>query len=287
MDCSLTEGLTKVGHDSSGKDSSGSDDDVPLSKLVTKPHSEKKQSREKSPTVGSKAKAKSASDDSSDDEPLIKKKRVPALEKKPQKKGNTPIRSNGTSNKKADVNTDDSSDNEPLIKIAKAAKKPISVPPKKAARAKKKKASDDSDDEPLSKLVNKRERKALVTPSKIASQDTKSRRNVATKKVKYAESSSDGSDDEPLAEMKKKLTNVPKKNSTDKKTKPKLKDKPPKDSSSSDSSSDEDEDDVPLVNLISKRKKPVKKPQRRQLCPEAVPQERDENLLMKARTTNL
>ncbi|KAM6974441.1 uncharacterized protein LKV04_016083 [Tautogolabrus adspersus] len=261
MDCSLTEGLTNVGQDSSGKDGSSSDDDVPLSKLVTKPHSEKKQLREKSPTVGSKAKAKSASDDSSDDEPLIKKKRVPAPNKKPQKKGNTPIRSNGTSNKKADLNTDDSSDNEPLIKITKAAKKPISVPPKKTVRAKKKKASDDSDDEPLSKLVNKLERKARVTPSKRAIPDTKARRNVATKKVKYAESSSDGSDDEPLADMKKKLTKVPKKNSTNKKTKPKRKDKPLKDSSASDSSSDDDddEDDVPLVNLISKRQKPVKK----------------------------
>lgn len=147
------------------------------------------------------------------------------------------------------MNSDDSSDNEPLIKVpSKAAKKPLSVSPKKSVDSKKKESLEDgdsSDDVPLSelgkKLYPKRQRKAPVL---------KSKRNAARERVKYAESSSPSSDDEPLATMKRKLTKAPKEQKTSansKKTKPKPKDESPKDSSS--------DDDVPLANL--EKKKPV------------------------------
>ena len=108
-----------------------------------------------------------ASDDSSDDEPLIKMKTTAA--KKSEKNENTSPRSNGTNKKNtglyitshissvlcwiiygvdsfklvlyvtfSDLKTDDSSDNEPLMEIAKAAKKSLSVPPKKSVDTKKK-----------------------------------------------------------------------------------------------------------------------------------------------------
>ncbi|XP_073340458.1 uncharacterized protein [Pagrus major] len=196
-----------------------------------------------------------ASDVSSDDEPLINLK-ISASTKKPEKIDDTPSRANGTNNKKADLNTDESSDNEPLIKIAKAAKKPSSLSPRKSVDTKKKVSLDEddsSDDEPLSEFAkktdSKRQRKGAVTPK--ATPVTKSKRNAARKTVTYAESSSDSSDDEPLAVTKRKQTKAPKEQKNSKKTKPKVKDKSLKDSSSSD-------DDVPLSNLTAK-KKPMKK----------------------------
>lgn len=88
MACSTADLPSSVAHNSPGNSScSDDDDDVPLSKLRTKPRSEEKQSRGN--THGSNTnseKDKSVSDDSSDDEPLIKKKTIPATAKKPEKK---------------------------------------------------------------------------------------------------------------------------------------------------------------------------------------------------------
>ncbi|XP_070702215.1 nucleolar protein dao-5-like isoform X2 [Pempheris klunzingeri] len=265
MDFSTADVPANVVHDSPGKDSSSSDD-VPLSKLLTRPRSEEKREHTHSLTVSSDTKSKqdkSALDDSSDDEPLIKIKS--AQTKKPVKKDNVSPRSNGTNNKKADLNADDSSDDEPLIKIAKMSskpsKKPLSAPPKKSDESLD--SDDDSDDAPLSKLAgklhSKRQRKAPAVLSRKTTPVIKSKRNAARKKVKYAESSSESSDHETLAAMKKRLTKAPKEQKTSansRKTKAKRKDKSLKDPSTSDSSSD---DDVPLVNLVAKKKKPVKK----------------------------
>lgn len=188
MDCRTAEEPTNVGQDFSGKDSSSSDDDVPLSKLLKKPHIEKNQSHENrsSPASGSETKFKSASDDSSDDEPLIKKKKTIPAQVKNQEKKDKSSKTNGTNNKKADLKTDDSSDNEPLIKLAKpsrAANKPVSVSPKKHAK-KKDTSGDDgsSDDEPLSKLVKKLEKRVPVLQLKKVTPETKPKRNAARKK---------------------------------------------------------------------------------------------------------
>ncbi|XP_045915686.1 nucleolar protein dao-5-like isoform X3 [Micropterus dolomieu] len=270
MDCSTTDVPTNV-HDSPGKDSSSSDDDVPLSKLLKRTPSDEKQlsGNTRRLTYSSNAnskKDKSASDDS-DDEPLIKMKTISAPAKKPVRKGNTSPRSKDTNNKKAD----DSSDNEPLINIAKvsskAAKKHFSVPLKKSVDTKKKESLDDndssdhsSDDELLSELAKKLPSQHQRKASRKANPVMKSKRNAARKTVKYAESSSGGSDYEPHATIKRKWTKAPKElktSSNSKKTRQKIKNKSLKDPSSSDNSSDDD--DVPLVNLITEKKKPVKK----------------------------
>ncbi|XP_078124393.1 uncharacterized protein LOC144529269 [Sander vitreus] len=113
MDCSTADLPNDVVHDSPGNGSSCSDDDVPLSGLLTKPHSKEKQSREN--TRSSKTNSE--------------KDKSAMAAKKPEKKDNTSLRSNGTDNKKAggtdDDDDDDSSDNEPLKKIAKKPSKAL------------------------------------------------------------------------------------------------------------------------------------------------------------------
>lgn len=305
MDCTTTDVPTNV-HDSPGKDSSSSDDDVPLSKLLKRTPSDEKQlsGNTRRLTYSSNAnskKDKSASDDS-DDEPLIKMKTISAPAKKPVRKGNTSPRSKDTNNKKAD----DSSDNEPLINIAKvsskAAKKHFSVPLKKSVDTKKKESLDDndssdhsSDDELLSELAKKLPSQHQRKASRKANPVMKSKRNAARKTVKYAESSSGGSDYEPHATIKRKWTKAPKElktSSNSKKTRQKIKNKSLKDPSSSDNSSDDD--DVPLVNLITEKKKPVKKNtkkttlsqgrKRRGLSDESSDDEPLINLVKKSRT---
>ncbi|XP_078031959.1 uncharacterized protein LOC117263011 isoform X3 [Epinephelus lanceolatus] len=259
-----------------GDGSSCSDDDVPLSKLLIRPCSEEKQSHEDThSSISVSKKHRSASDDSSDDEPLIKKKTISASPKKTKTKDDTSLKSNGTNTKKAEsLEEDNSSDDEPLSELRE-------------------------------KLHPQRQRKSPGGPSRKATPVIKSKRNAARKKVKYTESLSDSSDDEALATMKRKLTKTPKEQKTSansKQTKPKNKDKSPEESLDEDNSSDDEplselkkklipqrqrkspggpsrkaapvmkskgnaarkkdsssDDDVPLVNLIAKRKKPMKK----------------------------
>lgn len=277
-----------------GQDSSSSDEDVPLSKLMTKPCSEQKRGS----TQPKLKKDNCALDDTSDDEPLIKMKTA----MKPETNGNKSGSSNGINNnkgdlkkqnssddeplikkakvsskaaeeKKSDLKVEESSDDEPLIKMSKVSSKPVKKTSQRVSRPKKKSVDrnrkesvgddvdDDgsSDDEPLSETSKKvrLRRKASVSPDKTTTPVKKSERNAARKKVKYVEPSSDSSDDEPLAKWKKTMTKTPSKKKASpniKKTKPKG--KISKASSSSDSSAG---DDVPLVNLVAKQKKPVRK----------------------------
>ncbi|KAL7381293.1 hypothetical protein ABVT39_003517 [Epinephelus coioides] len=236
-----------------GDGSSCSDDDVPLSKLLIRPCSEEKQSHEDThSSISVSKKHRSASDDSSDDEPLIKKKTISASPKKTEAKDDISLKSNGTNTKKADLNSDDSSDNEPLVKITKMSSKAAE---RKSVDLKQKESLEEdnsSDDEPLSELCEKlhpqRQRKSPGGPSRKATPLMKSKRNAARKKVKYTESSSDSSDDEALATMKRKLTKTPKEQKTSansKQTKPKRIDKSPEGDGSSCS-----DDDVPLSKLL-------------------------------------
>ncbi|XP_049458936.1 nucleolar protein dao-5-like isoform X2 [Epinephelus fuscoguttatus] len=260
-----------------GDDSSCTDDDVPLSKLLIKPCSEEKQSHEDThSSISVSKKDKSASDDSSDDEPLIKKKTISqSSQKKTKTKDDTSLKSNGTNTKKAEsLDEDNTSDDEPLSELRE-------------------------------KLHPQRQKKSPGGPSRKAAPVLKSKRNAARKKVKYTESFSDSSDDEALATMKRKLTKTPKEQKTSansKQAKPKHKDKSTEESLDEDNSSDYEplselkkklnpqrqrkspggpsrkaapvmkskrnaarkkdsssDDDVPLVNLIAKRKKPMKK----------------------------
>ncbi|XP_053190301.1 uncharacterized protein LOC128374082 isoform X2 [Scomber japonicus] len=254
MDCTADMPANVV-RDSSDKNSSSSDDFIPLSKLLMRQHSEDKQSCENtrssifSSNINTKKdKSVLTSDDSSDDEPLIRMKTASA--KKSEKK-DASTRSNGTNKKNADLKTDDSSDNEPLKKMvaSKTAKKPSSVPPKKSVETKKKEAPDDdasSDDEPLTEVAKKIKYQRQAKSPRKANLVTKSKRNADRKKVKYAESSSGSSDYEPLAtKRKKKITAKEQKSSANtRNTKSKLTGKSLKDNSS--------DDDVPLVNLIDK-----------------------------------
>ncbi|KAL7381298.1 hypothetical protein ABVT39_003517 [Epinephelus coioides] len=232
-----------------GDGSSCSDDDVPLSKLLIRPCSEEKQSHEDThSSISVSKKHRSASDDSSDDEPLIKKKTISASPKKTEAKDDISLKSNGTNTKKADLNSDDSSDNEPLVKITKMSSKAAE---RKSVDLKQKESLEEdnsSDDEPLSELCEKlhpqRQRKSPGGPSRKATPLMKSKRNAARKKVKYTESSSDSSDDEALATMKRKLTKTPK----EQKTSANSKQTKPKQSLDEDNSSD----DEPLSELKKK-----------------------------------
>ncbi|KAL7381296.1 hypothetical protein ABVT39_003517 [Epinephelus coioides] len=232
-----------------GDGSSCSDDDVPLSKLLIRPCSEEKQSHEDThSSISVSKKHRSASDDSSDDEPLIKKKTISASPKKTEAKDDISLKSNGTNTKKADLNSDDSSDNEPLVKITKMSSKAAE---RKSVDLKQKESLEEdnsSDDEPLSELCEKlhpqRQRKSPGGPSRKATPLMKSKRNAARKKVKYTESLSDSSDDEALATMKRKLTKTPK----EQKTSANSKQTKPKQSLDEDNSSD----DEPLSELKKK-----------------------------------
>ncbi|XP_026206033.1 nucleolar protein dao-5-like isoform X3 [Anabas testudineus] len=292
MDCNTADLPASVAHDSPGRDSVSSDDLVPLSTLLMKPHSETKKSCENTRSCTAHTKTgRNASDDSADDEPLMRMKTALAA-KSPEIKENKSSRSNGT-NRNADLNTDESSDNEPLIKIAKvsskAAEKPFSMPKKSADKKKQDLNTDESsDNEPLIKIA------------KVSSKAAKKPFSVPPKRSVKADG--DTSDDEPLSEIAKKLQSqhgekesvvsskkenlvikskrnaarkivkyaesssdssddeplsTKKKITTkaDNKKKTKCTGKSLRDSSSGNSS----DDDVLLVNLIAKKKKTLKK----------------------------
>ncbi|XP_026206032.1 nucleolar protein dao-5-like isoform X2 [Anabas testudineus] len=237
MDCNTADLPASVAHDSPGRDSVSSDDLVPLSTLLMKPHSETKKSCENTRSCTAHTKTgRNASDDSADDEPLMRMKTALAA-KSPEIKENKSSRSNGT-NRNADLNTDESSDNEPLIKIAKvsskAAEKPFSMP-KKSADKKKQVFDDSSDDDPLVKMkttysltkkTQKKENKSfrsngknnrtadlntdessdnepLIKIAKVSSKAAKKPFSVPPKRSVKADG--DTSDDEPLSEIAKKL----------------------------------------------------------------------------------
>ncbi|KAK2830701.1 hypothetical protein Q5P01_018632 [Channa striata] len=235
-----------------GKNADESSDNEPLIKIA-KVSSKAAKKSFSLPLKKPMEKNKQASDDSLDDKPLIKQKNTSAIAKKSEEKEKKSSRSNSTNNNKADLKTEESSDDEPLIKIArvcsKAAKKSFPESPKKCVDRKTKESpakDDSSDNEPLSeiskKLQSQHPRKASVKASRDETPVTKSKRNAAKKIVKYAESSSDSSDEEPLATLKKMTTKAFKeKNMSADNKKTKIKD----------NSSD---DDVPLVNLIAKKK---------------------------------
>ncbi|XP_068189280.1 nucleolar protein dao-5-like isoform X2 [Antennarius striatus] len=260
MDCSVTYVPTNAVRDSPDGDSSSSEDLIPLAKLLERPQNVEKSSSENkcssnSSSVSKCKKAKiggdnkSLDDTSDDNKPLTKKKKFSPPAQKQEEKVNVLTRN------------DHSSDDKPLTKMTKVASKAVRKPlstPKETAATKKKECPDDSDasdDVPLSVLAKKcypkRHRKTpnrpLYTSSKL-----KSKRNASKKTINYAESSSDSSDNQPLATLERKLTKSPleEKTSANGKNK-KVENKSLKDSNSSD-------DDVPLVDLITK-KKPVRK----------------------------
>ncbi|KAM9838960.1 uncharacterized protein ACBR49_017624 isoform 2-T2 [Aulostomus maculatus] len=234
----------KAVHDSPGQDSTSSDDDVPLVKLLTKCPSKKKRSRKdvhSSTAISNTNSEKDKSTDASDEEPRPKKK-TPSRSQNSEEEENKSSTSNGTNRK----NTDE------ITKVpSKDAKKPISAP-QKSTDTHKKEAQDDesSDDEPLSEVAKKMKSRHQRAPSKDSNPVMKSKRNAAHKRVDQAETSSESSEYTPLAKKRKAKPAKKRKYADKKKTQV-------RDNSSNDDD-DDDDDDVPLVILLQEQRKTKK-----------------------------
>nr|XP_029502868.1 nucleolin 2-like isoform X2 [Oncorhynchus nerka] len=276
-----------------------SSDDEPLIALVKKKpqhiehngtQGEKDQNRQPEPESKNSTRKDSGLDDTSDDEPLTKllNKLSRAKEATVQAKrpGTTDIQRGTGSTQNED--SYDSSDDEPLIKVARKIPKQTSLPFKKrpfnTARevndVKKRRNSsqntnkistdsssgDSSDDVPLINMVDKlKTQMRTKTPTTTARKTPgiKKPRKVFKKHNRSIETSDDSSDDEPLIHLTKKSPSKETERTI-------LKRCDTKESSSNNCNKIEgkmsreeevssDSDDKPLINLVKKPLKAVKK----------------------------